>query len=205
MRRNRLSLALAAFLYGAIPFSANTVAAQELSAADVSALKEMRSGDMAKLIVHDAPLPRLEGTFQDLHGNPITLDAYRGKVVLLNFWATWCPPCRAEMPSIDRVAGALGGADFAVIPLSTDRGGVERADRFLKDIQVQNLATMHDRDGKMSRDAGILGLPVTLILDREGREVARMIGDANWDSPEARALLNRLIALTRQSSVTVKT
>ncbi len=198
MRRYRPSLALAAFLYGALTFAANTVAAQDLTASDVMSLREMRTGDMAKLIVHDRPVARLEAAFQDLHGNPVTLDAYRGKVVLLNFWATWCPPCRAEMPSIDHVAGALGGSDFAVIPLSTDRGGVEQADRFLRDIQTRNLATMHDRDGQMARDAGVLGLPVTLILDREGREVARMIGDADWDSPEARALLNRLIALTRQ-------
>jgi len=205
MRRQSLSLVLAAFLYGAFPFSANTAAAEDLTAADVSALRDMRAGDMSKLIVHDAPKPRLEGTFQDLYGNPVTLDAYDGKVVLLNFWATWCPPCRAEMPSIDRLAGALGGPDFAVIPLSTDRGGVERADRFMKDIQVQHLDTMHDRDGKMARDAGVLGLPVTLVLDREGREVARMIGDANWSGPEARALLNRLIAMTRPQSPTVKT
>jgi thiol-disulfide isomerase/thioredoxin len=129
MRRYRPSLVLAAFLYGALPFAANTVVAQDLTSADVQALREMRAGDMAKLVVHEQPVPRLEGRFQDVHGNAVTLEAYRGKVVLLNFWATWCPPCRAEMPSIDRLAGVLGGADFAVIPLSSRQTGSSRTSR----------------------------------------------------------------------------
>ena len=205
MSRSPFSVAFAALLYGAISLTANAVGAAELAARDLSAsdrdaLKELRSGDMAKLIVHDKPRDRIAETFRDLYGNPVTLADYSGKVVLLNVWATWCPPCRAEMPSIDRLAGEMSGDDFAVIPLSTDRGGVERVAEFFDDIQVRNLDIMHDRSGNVARQAGALGLPITLILDRQGREIARVIGDAEWDSPDARAILRRVIELTRQGS-----
>jgi thiol-disulfide isomerase/thioredoxin len=196
MSRSPLSLALAAMLYGAIVLTANAVSAAGLTSADRAALREMRSGDMVKLVVHDAPRDRIGVTFRDLYGNAITLADYSGKVVLVNIWATWCPPCRAEMPAIDRLAGAMEGEDFAVIPLSTDRGGVELPEKFFKDIQIRNLKVMHDRSNDFARQAGVLGLPVTLILDRQGREVARLLGDADWDSPEARAILRRVIELT---------
>jgi len=201
MSRSPFSLALAAFLYGAICLTANAAAATELGAVDLTAadratLKELRSGDMAKLVVHSAPRDRITATFRDIDGKRLTLAGYSGKVVLLNIWATWCPPCRAEMPTLDRLAGAMEGPDFAVIALSTDRGGVERVARFFDDMQIENLRVMHDRSGKFSRQAGVLGLPVTLILDRQGREIARLLGDADWDSPEARAILRRVIEMT---------
>lgn len=205
MKRSPFGLAFAAILYGAISLTANVVDATELSAADITSLKELRHGDMAKLIVHAAPRDRIAETFRDLHGNPVTLADYSGKVVVLNIWATWCPPCRAEMPSLDRLAGEMEGKDFAVIPLSTDRGGVERVAQFFDDIHIENLKVMHDRSGKVARQAGVLGLPVTLILDREGREIARVLGDAEWDSPEAQAILNRIIDMTRQGSGPLRT
>ena len=204
MSRSPFSVALAALLYGAIFLTANAGAtdlgAAELTAADRATLKELRGGDMAKLVIHNAPRARIDETFRDLYGNPITLADYSGKVVLLNIWATWCPPCRAEMPTIDRLAGAMEGPDFSVISLSTDRGGPERAAQFYDDIQIENLKVMHDRSGDFARQAGVLGLPVTLILDRQGREIARLLGDADWDSPEARAILRRVIEMTGETT-----
>ena len=204
MSRSPFSVALAALLYGAIFLTANAGAtdlgAAELTAADRATLKELRGGDMAKLVVHKAPRDRIDETFRDLYGNPVTLADYSGKVVLLNIWATWCPPCRAEMPSLDRLAGEMEGADFAVIALSTDRGGVERVAQFFADVQIENLKIMLDRSGNFSRQAGVLGLPVTLILDRQGREIARLLGDADWDSPEARAILRRVIEMTAETT-----
>ena len=200
MSRSPVSLALAALLYGAICLTANAGAATELSAADRAELKQLRGGDMAKLVIHNAPRARIGETFRDLYGNPITLADYSGKVVLLNIWATWCPPCRAEMPSLDRLAGAMEGPDFAVIALSTDRGGVERVARFYDDMQIENLDVMLDRSGKFSRRTGVLGLPVTLILDRQGREIGRLLGDVDWDSPEARAILRRVIEMTGETT-----
>ncbi len=196
MSRSPFSLALAALLYGAICLTANAAAAAELSAADRATLKQLRGGDMVKLIVHVAPRDRITETFRDLYGNRLTLADYSGKVVLLNIWATWCPPCRAEMPSLDRLAGEMEGPDFALIALSTDRGGVERVAQFYDDYLIDNLDIMHDRSGNFARQAGVLGLPVTLILDRQGREIARLLGDADWASPEARAILRRIIEMT---------
>ena len=167
-----------------------------LTAADRATLKELRGGDMAKLVVHSAPRDRITETFRDLHGNPLTLADYSGKVVLLNIWATWCPPCRAEMPSLDRLAGAMAGPDFAVIALSTDRGGPERVAQFFDDMQIENLDVMLDRSGNFARQAGVLGLPATLILDRQGREIGRILGDTDWDSLEARAILRQVIEMT---------
>ena len=199
----RLPFALAAFLYGAICLTANAVAG-ELTVAQLDGLKALRSGEMANLVIHDRPRPRIEAPWRDLNGNKQSLADHQGKVVLLNLWATWCPPCRAEMPSIDRLAGAMEGSDFEVIALSTDRGGIEKPAGFFKDILVRNLEVVHDRGNQVSREAGVLGLPVTLILDRQGREIARMIGDAEWDSPEAQRLLGRIIELTG-TAATVRT
>ncbi len=204
MIRSPFSLVLAALLYGAISLTANLAAAGsgavELTAADRATLKQLRRGDMAKLVIHSAPRDRITANFRDLDGKRITLANYSGKVVLLNIWATWCPPCRAEMPTIDRLAGAMEGPDFAVIALSTDRGGVERVARFFADVQIENLKIMLDRSGNFSRQAGVLGLPATLILDRRGREIARLLGDADWDSPEARAILRRVIEMTAETT-----
>jgi len=208
MKRSSFGLAVAAFLYGAICLTANAVAGGaggDLSLAERDTLKALRSGDMAKLVIHDHPRARIEDGFRDLYGNSISLDDYTGKVVLLNIWATWCPPCRAEMPALDRLAGEMEGADFAVVALSADRAGAEHVARFFKEIQVEHLKVMHDRSGHVARRAGVLGLPVTLILDRQGREIGRMLGDADWDSPEARALIRKIIEITREAAATFPT
>ena len=196
MSRSPLSLAFAALLYGAIGLTVNTVAA-ELSPADRATLKDLRAGDMAKLVIHKAPRDRIDEPFLDFDGNSLTLADYSGKVVLLNIWATWCPPCRAEMPSLDRLAGELQGPDFALVALSIDRADVSRVAQFFEEIQIQNLDIRTDRKSNFARKAGVLGLPMTLILDRQGREIARMLGDAAWDTPEARALLDRFIEMTK--------
>jgi len=203
MPRPSVHLALAALLYGAMALAAN--AALALTPAARAALNDLRTGEMAKLVVHEEPRPRIEAAFRDRYGNRVTLAEHAGKVVLLNVWATWCPPCREEMPALDRRAGAMEGPELEVIALSTDRAGVERVEKFFGDILIENLEVMHDRSGDVARQAGVLGLPVTLILDREGREIARMIGDAEWDSPEAQALLGRVIEITRPAGAGTET
>lgn len=196
MRHSPFGPVFAALLYGAIALTANGVAAAELGDTDRIALRDMRAGDMEKLVVLDEPRDRIEAGFVDLYGNGVKIADFAGKVVLLNFWATWCPPCRAEMPSIDALAGDIAGDDFAVVAMSTDRGGAEVAKQFFDDIRIENLNVYHDRSRDMGRQAGVLGLPVTLILDRQGREIARMHGDADWNSPDARALIQRVIEMT---------
>ena len=191
---------LLALLYGAFVLGANPIHADALSKEERTALLELRDGDMSKLVVHKEARPRIEETWQDREGNTVSLADFAGKVVVLNFWATWCPPCRAEMPSIDRLAGEMGGEDLEVVALSTDRFGVEKVVDFFEEINVQNLAVHQDRAGAVARRAGALGLPVTVILDREGREVARVTGEAEWDAPVVKAILQRLIEMTASAS-----
>jgi thiol-disulfide isomerase/thioredoxin len=191
--------AIGALLYGLAALSANAadgLGADGLSAEDRAALDALRQGEMAKLVLHDAALAPIEQPFRDAGGSEVRLADFRGKVVLLNLWATWCAPCRAEMPSLDRLAAAMAGEDLAVVALSTDRFGAERIQSFFEEIGVGMLAIYQDKRSEVARAAGAIGLPVTLVLDREGREVARLTGDAEWDSPEARALLSRLVELT---------
>ncbi len=104
--------------------------------------------------------------------------------MLLNVWATWCVPCRKEIPALDRLQASLGGADFEVVPVSIDRGGLETVRKFYNEIGIRNLAMYVDSSGQVLRQVRALGLPTTLLVDREGREVGRLIGPAEWDAPD---------------------
>jgi thiol-disulfide isomerase/thioredoxin len=135
-------------------------------------------------ILHDAPRPLPALPFTDGDGKPMTLDAFRGMVVLLNLWATWCGPCRKEMPTLDRLQAALGGPDFEVIALSIDRPGLEPVRKFYAEIGIRNLALYNDSSGKAAITLNAFGLPATLLIDRQGRELGRLIGPAEWDTSE---------------------
>lgn len=145
------------------------------------------------LSIFDQPRPVPEIRFQDEQGHDLTLADFRGRVVLLNVWATWCVPCRKEMPTLDRLQARLGGKDFLIMALSIDRRGVEAVRRFYQEVGVEKLAIYLDPSGKGSHALAIPGVPTTLLIDREGREVARKMGEAEWDSPEIVALVERTI------------
>lgn len=149
--------------------------------------------DPPGLTMHDSPKPLADIRFQDGEGHQRTLADFRGKVVLLNVWATWCGPCRKEMPTLDRLQGALGGNDFEVVALSIDRGGLDTIRKFFGEIGVTHLATYVDTTGKAFRALAIVGLPTTVLIDRDGREVGRLVGPADWDTPDTIAFLRRLI------------
>jgi thiol-disulfide isomerase/thioredoxin len=122
-----------------------------------------------------------------------SLAAFRGKVVVLNFWATWCAPCVREMPSLDRLQVMLGGDDFAVVALSEDRGGMPLVVRFYDKYGLENLARYLDPMGRAAAALGVVGMPTTLVIDAEGREIGRIVGPAEWDSPAALALIGGLL------------
>ncbi len=122
-------------------------------------------------IIHDAPKPIAAIQFEDADGRPRSLTDFRGKVVLLNIWATWCVPCRKEMPTLDRLQAKLGGSDFEVVALSIDRR-MDAVRKFFAEVGIQKLAMYLDSSAKAIRELGAVGLPTTLLVDREGREVA---------------------------------
>ena len=116
-------------------------------------------------------------------------------MVLVNLWATWCAPCRREMPSIDRLAAQLQGDDFAVVAVSVDLGGEDKARAFYDEIGVTNLPFYIDPPARIGAAFKGFGLPLTVILDANGRELGRLLGPAEWDSPEAIELVQAAIRL----------
>lgn len=148
---------------------------------------------MDGFILQDPPksVPRIE--FKNKDEKTLTLADFQGKVVLLNLWATWCAPCRREMPTLDRLQGALGGPKFEVVALSLDRNDKQKVADFLSDIGISYLAFYQDRTFKSARALRAIGLPTTLLIDREGKEIGRLLGPAEWDSPEAFALIEKYL------------
>ncbi len=142
------------------------------------------------------PTPRIlpDIRFDDGEMRAVSLADFRGKVVLLNIWATWCGPCRRELPTLDRLQSQLGGPDFEVVALSIDRTGLEAVREFYREVGVKHLAMYIDRSGRASRDLGVVGLPTTLLIDRAGRELGRLIGPAEWDGPEMVAFVRKHLA-----------
>jgi thiol-disulfide isomerase/thioredoxin len=114
---------------------------------------------------------------------------WRGKVVLLNLWATWCLPCRKEMPSLDRLQKEMGSDKFEVVAISVDRKGAAASKKFLDETQVERLALYVDATARLSSELRVVGLPATLLLDAQGREIGRLLGGAEWDSEDAKRLI----------------
>lgn len=141
------------------------------------------------------PIPRAVPAlhFYDGDGHPKTLTNFRGRIVLLNVWATWCPPCREEMPSLDRLQAKLGGPEFEVVALSIDINGVPAVQRFFQEVGIKALKTYSDPTTDTTARLSIPGIPGTLLIDRDGRELGRAIGSAKWDGPEATALIRQAI------------
>lgn len=159
---------------------------------------------LKNFIVHEAPKPVPAIDFADAQKQVHNLAEFKGRVVVLNIWATWCGPCRREMPALDRLQAALGGPEFAVVPLSIDRAGVDKVTKFYAEIGIRNLPIYVDASGSAVRELGVVGLPVTLILDRIGREVSRVIGPAEWDSPEVAGFLKPIMAKQGESTLLIE-
>jgi thiol-disulfide isomerase/thioredoxin len=156
--------------------------------------KALATGPMAGVVIHPSRKTLGAFTFKDETGKELDLSAWKGRVVLLNLWATWCTPCRKEMPDIAKLQKELGSADFEVVALSVDRKGLEASQAFLKDIGADNLKTYTDQTSSSLAAIQALGLPATILIDRRGQEAARILGPAEWASPEAQAMIKALIA-----------
>ncbi len=148
--------------------------------------------------VLDTPEAVPEISFADAAGQPKTLADYSGKVVLLNIWATWCAPCRKEMPTLDRLQAKLGGPDFEVVALSMDRKGPDIVKKFYAEIGVTHLALNIDTSAKAMFALNAVGLPMTLLINRDGKEIGRLIGPAEWDAPDMVDFIRGRIAAKQQ-------
>jgi len=139
---------------------------------------------------YDEPRPLPPIGFKTGAGEAIGVDAFAGKVVLLNFWATWCAPCVREMPTLDALQRLRGGDTFEVVALSFDRQGVSVVEEFYQRRRIENLAIYVDDGLTTWKAMGVSQLPITYVLDGEGRALGELLGAAEWDSPDALALID---------------
>jgi thiol-disulfide isomerase/thioredoxin len=187
-------------VYGIGGFDGNpaggTCAATPARAAE---LKPLMTGDVAAVVPSQKPTDVSGLAFTGPDGAARTLADWRGRVVLLNLWATWCPPCKAEMPALDRLQARVGSKDFEVVTVNVDTGAPEKRKAFLAEAGIGALADHADpsmRIFKALQAAGLArGLPTTLVVDRDGCELATLNGPAEWDGAAATALVRAALAL----------
>ena len=165
-------------------------AATESSAPPAPALAV--SSDSLTMLARPRPVPTVD--FVDGNGQPMTNRDFHGRIVLLNIWATWCAPCRKEMPTLDRLEQKLGGPNFEVVALSIDHQGRGVVASFYRELGVKALRIYLDSSAKAIGPLGVVGLPTTLLIDRNGDEIGRKIGPAQWDSAENVKVIRRYIA-----------
>jgi thiol-disulfide isomerase/thioredoxin len=146
-------------------------------------------GPMIKFVASDPPVPVPDTPFIGADGETIKLADYDGQLVLLNFWATWCAPCIRELPSLEALSTSIHDPRFRVQLVSIDRAGAQFYGPFLKKLGITTLTSASDPRAALLRKLKGPGIPITLLINREGMVVGRLIGDAQWDSPAARRLI----------------
>jgi thiol-disulfide isomerase/thioredoxin len=180
-------------IYGIGPSSRNGEGACPGSADLARRLEPLARGEVAALNVAKAPAPLLPLTFAKADGSPVSLATFKGRTILLNLWATWCAPCRREMPALDRLQALLGGPDFEVVAVNIDTRNPERANALLDEIKVATLTRYQDPSAKIFQDLKeaslAVGMPTTLLVDPQGCLIASLSGPADWASQDGEALL----------------
>jgi thiol-disulfide isomerase/thioredoxin len=175
------------------PVAANCPAAAALRSAKLAPLAQ---GEVAALAIAKAPTLAIPLSFTDGEGAKHSLADFHGRAVLLNLWATWCAPCRAEMPALDRLQAKLGGADFEVVSINVDTARLDKPKAFLDEIGVKNLKRYADPSGDAFEALRVqgkaLGLPTSLLIDADGCELGVIAGPAQWDSEDAAKVVNAL-------------
>lgn len=158
------------------------------TAAEPAAGPEL-SGWMQAFTPAENPTGAPTAPFINEANKPHLIADFKGRVLLVNFWATWCAPCIRELPSLDRLQTRLGGDDFSVLALSQDRKGWPVITPFLPRVDIPNLPLFWDKGGRFAAALEVTSLPATYVIDRQGKVRGRLIGPAEWDSPEAEALI----------------
>jgi thiol-disulfide isomerase/thioredoxin len=138
---------------------------------------------VAQFVVHKLPRQLTDFTFSDGSGRSLTLKDFRGTFILVNIWAAWCPPCKEEMASLNHVALLLANKDLKIVPISIDVSGTLAVRSFYERLGLKNLSIYIDPSTKVMNALAIIGVPTTLLIGRDGREIGRMVGPAQWDAP----------------------
>jgi len=159
----------------------------------VHPLQRYNCGDMVSFLIHKTPMPIKKIAFNNALGETISLEKWRGKYVLLNIWATWCSPCRKEMPDLDELKAHFKDKNIDIVAISIDRGTNAKPKRFLTKIGVKNIELFNDPKNSLIGPLRVLGMPTTLLINPEGLEVGRMIGPAHWASVDAKRLIHEAI------------
>ena len=194
-KRNPIRLALGGVILVGVAAVLYVIASASFKPHGPADLKEFKKGALEKLDVPATPRPAPDTVFTSLDGKPATLADFKGRVVVMNLWATWCAPCKAEMPTLAKLQAVYATQPVTVLPISVDRDS---------DLNLVNeemaanppLKTYRDPSYKLSfaLEPKAAGYPTTIIYDRQGRERARMAGPADWSSPEARGIVEKLLA-----------
>ncbi|TCZ52917.1 TlpA family protein disulfide reductase [Roseicella aquatilis] len=174
-----------------VPRRGLLLAAGTLAAAPPA--RQARAAGAIGKLVEGEPKPLPDFTFLDAEGKEHRAADFPGQGLLVNLWATWCAPCVEEMPALDRTQAALAAEGITVLALSSDRGGRAAVESFYRDKGIRRLGLWLDPRGAAQRALGARGLPTTVVVDRGGRERARLEGAATWDSPEMLAAVRRLV------------
>jgi thiol-disulfide isomerase/thioredoxin len=195
--------AMAAVLYGGGPSGkegaarAGDAPACAGSSKIAAAVAPLAKGDVAALAISKKPEPIEPYAFQDPEGKPVSLATFRGRTVLLNLWATWCVPCRGEMPELDKLQTALGSDKFEVVAINVDTSRPERPKALFQELGLKSLKRYADPKAniffEMKQAGKALGLPLTLLIDPEGCQIGLINGPAAWGSGDARALVTRAV------------
>ncbi|HEX3182655.1 MAG TPA: TlpA disulfide reductase family protein [Beijerinckiaceae bacterium] len=193
-------LAAAALLYVTIGSGGKETAEAKACAANAAqraAVDRAAKGEVAALAIAKESKPVTPLAFGGPDGQPETLDAFRGRVVLLNLWATWCVPCRQEMPALDRLEAKLGGKDFQVVAVNIDTTRLDKPKAFLNEVGVKALSFYSDPKAdvfyRLKQAGKVVGLPTTVLIDRNGCEIGTLAGPALWDSPDGMALIEAAV------------
>ena len=170
---------------------ATTNAGNTASPTTTAALSSERhnKGKVAAFVYKSAPEPVPAFPFYDAQKQTKSIDAFKGKVVLLNLWATWCGPCREEMPALDKLQKEMGSDKFEVVAVSVDKNGFDKAKKFMDDIGVKSLNFYADPSARAASQVKAIGMPATLLVNTKGEEIGRLMGPAEWDSPDAKRLI----------------
>jgi thiol-disulfide isomerase/thioredoxin len=185
-----------AFIYGMKSWHHNEPATADgcpAARALAARLGPLIHGEVAALALDGNPRPMPPLTFADKDGKPVTLASFKGRNILLNLWATWCVPCRMEMPSLDRLEAVRGDDNFSVVAVNIDTARLDRPKAFLQQIGVRTLTFYADNTANifetLKEDGKVLGLPTTILVAKDGCDIGTMAGPAKWDSADALALI----------------